>query len=296
MKAITILDIKSFEKLEAESFYCNTFSEHLRRHHQNITTPHKHNFYLCVLFTQGSGRHEIDFESYAIAPGEVFFLKPGQTHHWELSNDVEGYIFFHSHNFYELEFTSQSILDYPFYYSRQNKPSLTIPEEQTSFIKNTFISLMNEYTTNQAFKKQKILSLLQSLYIDLSRLYAREQTATNSPEVTNNQYLHRLELLIENNFHQMKSPSAYAERLNITTRHLNRLTQNSFGKSTSELITERVILEAKRLLIYKEIALTDISFQLGFEEYTYFSRIFKKHTGTTPRDFRKKYHSKSISY
>ena len=78
---------------------------------------------------------------------------------------------------------------------------------------------------------------------------------------------------------------------NITTKHLNRVTMESIGKSPSELIQERLLLEAKRLLVHSENSLVNISDFLGFKDYAHFSKVFKVKTGATPTDFRKKYKS-----
>ncbi|WP_258098710.1 AraC family transcriptional regulator [Marinoscillum pacificum] len=292
MKSISILDINSFKDLEADSFYCNVFSQHVKAHHKAITIPHKHNFYLCVLFTHGSGTHEIDFNTYKIKPGKVFFLKPGQTHHWVLSEDIEGYILFHSFDFYNLEFTTQSISDFPFYFSNHSSPTLHLNPIESSGIESLFKEILCENYQRERYKKQKINHLLGILYIELSRFYLAKSDQKTANASKNNYYLHQLESHLENNFSRIKSPAAYADLLNISVRHLNRITQELIGKSTTQVINERIILEAKRILLYKEIPLKDVSFQLGFEEYSYFSRVFKQYTGTTPKEFRNSYLNK----
>ena len=94
---IPVLNIKQFQSSkEVHQVYVNSFANHIKINKQLISTPHSHNFYLCVIFTKGSGVHEIDFKSYAISPGKVFFLKPGQTHFWKFKTPPNGFIFFHS--------------------------------------------------------------------------------------------------------------------------------------------------------------------------------------------------------
>ena len=72
---INILDISQFQNHESEKdFYVNNLCDHIRANKTKITKPHKHNSYLCVLFTKGSGTHEIDFNSYEVKPGNLFVL------------------------------------------------------------------------------------------------------------------------------------------------------------------------------------------------------------------------------
>lgn len=290
MGKVSVLDIHEFDQdTELSDFYCNDFADHLESHHKAITVPHKHNFFLTVIFTQGSGIHEIDFEKYDVKPGSVFMLNPGQTHYWELSDDINGIIFFHSQEFFDVVFTKQSIFNFPFFYSVHNSSALFLNEKHVNSILYSFNLILQEYRERQKRSKQKIISLINCIYIDLSRIYFDSENETAlKPEVYSG-YLRTLEELIEANFKTEKSPSAYADKLNITMRHLNRLTQQTLGKSTTQLITERVILEAKRSIVYDSSSLTKISYELGYEDYTYFSRLFKKWTGLTPSDFSRSY-------
>ena len=96
MKIFPVLNINDFDfEGDTNQFYANQFSNHLYDFHKSITKPHKHDFFLSVLFTHGHGTHDIDFNTYDIKPGSLFFMLPGQTHDWTLSDDIEGYIFFH---------------------------------------------------------------------------------------------------------------------------------------------------------------------------------------------------------
>jgi AraC-like DNA-binding protein len=103
--------------------------------------------------------------------------------------------------------------------------------------------------------------------------------------------LKQLEFLIDLNFKIEKSPVQYASWMNMTSKHLNRIVQNSVGKTTSTMIIERVLLEAKRLLSNSHKNINEIAEDLGFEEQGYFSRTFKKITGETPSEFKSRYSS-----
>ena len=96
-------------------------------------------------------------------------------------------------------------------------------------------------------------------------------------------------LLLSENFLVEKSPTAYAEMLNISGSYLNEALSKVTGLSVSYWITHEVMLEAKRLLYYTQLTVKEIAHQLGYEDHTYFSRIFKNTEGKTPLAFRDDY-------
>ena len=90
-------------------------------------------------------------------------------------------------------------------------------------------------------------------------------------------------------FAEHKSIAHYASLLGISSKHLNRIVQTVVQKTATDVITERVVLEAKRMLMYLDESLVEIAFRLGYEEYSYFVRVFRKSSGMTPTQFMRKY-------
>lgn len=290
MSLLPVLHIKEFSKsVNRDDFYANIFSTHLKKHHSSITKPHKHNFYLVVLFLKGNGIHEVDFNSYPIKRGALFLLKPGQTHHWEFSEEAEGYIFFHSKEFYNLLFPNQNIDDYPVFYSSYNPPYIQLGKEMIFEFEERFKVIYYEYQQKNLMKYRKLGLLVDMLYINVTRLYKigdHDKVGKVSSQVL---LFRKLEVLIEERFVIDKSPSNYAGALHVSTKHLNKIVFNTLKISTSDLIHQRVLLEAKRLLTHGELSIQEIAFQLGYNDPSYFTRLFRKKVGVTPSDFMKRY-------
>lgn len=287
---ISILDIKQFElDKNQKNFFINRLPNHIKDNKSKITKPHKHNSYLAILFTKGSGRHEIDFNSYEIKPGVFFLLAPGQTHHWELSEDVEGYIFSHTTDFYDLHYSHNRIHQFPFFYSIQNTPFVILKADEKKVIENIFEKLFEEYSNKKAFQHQLILSYIDIIYVESSRLYLNENSQKIIRTNSYSEKFQQFEILLEKNYIQEKSPSKYADLMNISSKHLNRITKNVIGKTASEVITDRIILEAKRRVLHTKNNFSEIAFSLGYEDYAYFSKVFKKSSGLTPTGFLKIY-------
>lgn len=287
---IPILNINQFkESASINDVYVNTFSNHIQINKNLINKPHSHNFYLCVLFTEGTGTHEIDFNSYTIKPGMVFFLKPGQTHFWKFKTAPEGFIFFHSQEFYELKFLEHTLFSFPFFYSYQNPPVVELDSQKNYELQLKFLEVYKEYSQRNLLRELKIVNLLNNIYIELTRIYTlnidlEKLSSSNYPNI-----LATLENLINTNFYNEKFPKFYADKLNITTKHLNRVVKKTINKTTSQLISERIILEAKRLIVHSNGNLADTAFTLDFSDYAYFSKFFKSKTGITPLEFKKRY-------
>lgn len=271
-----------------QAFYVNRFSEHLRKYHSDIDHPHKHDFYLTVFFEKGSGRHDIDFNSYSIHPNSVFFLQPEQIHHWEFEEEAEGWIFFHSEDFYKLYVTHFELYRWPFFQSRDSNPKLEISKETALVLKQRFAEIMSEYKENTRHSFLKIAGLSQLIYADLARVYGEQTFSDNSKNSLYQDHFHRFVKLLDEHYIEQKNASFYASELAMTTKHLHRICLSCAGKSTSQLIAERLILEIKRKLVSDSKSIQEIADELGFDNYPYFHLFFKKHAGETPKQFRER--------
>lgn len=288
MKKIPIYDISNFKYNVANSeLYVNTFKNHLKAH-SFIEKPHRHNFYLLVLFTHGTGIHEIDFDSYDIKRGSLFVVQPGQIHNWKLSNDIDGFIVFYSQETYNLYFGNKKIEEYSIYQSVKSQPELFFEEEELEKIEVYFKLMKAESESIKTKQKDKILNLLDVINIEISRKYLPE---SNHKTPVYNHKIDQFEKLIDAHFKTEKSPSFYASKMSITLKHLNRICKSILNKTATQLITERVILEAKRLLIDQNKSISQVAEQLNFENYSYFAKLFKKENGISPSDFRRNLNS-----
>lgn len=275
MKKHPVYNIENFKSnSNKKELYINTFQNHLKSH-SFIEKPHRHSFYLLVLFTNGTGIHEIDFTRYDIKSGSLFVLQPGQIHNWQLSEDIDGYIFFYSQEIYNLYFGNKKVDDYPFYQSAMNQPEIVFDENEVNAIKPFFDLMIIENQNNFSKKTDKLLNLLDCIHIEISRKYLLD---SNHVSHSYNYKIHQLEQLLELHYKTKKSPSFYADTMSITLKHLNRICKEILNQTVTEIITNRIILETKRLLINPLKSVNQIADELGFEDYSYFTRLFKKKT------------------
>ena len=129
-------------------------------------------------------------------------------------------------------------------------------------------------------------ALLLQLFILVTRLKALPHHEITASQ--NNNIVKKFRILIGKNYTDLRMPNEYAALLCITPNRLNALCNHQLGMSAGELIRNRLFLEAKRLLMNRDLTVAEISGQLNFADNSYFSRAFKKHVGISPEDFRKK--------
>jgi len=283
MSKYPIYSIQRFNCNDVNSdFYINTFKDHLVDH-SFVEEPHRHNSYVLVLFTKGSGTHDIDFDTFEIHPGSMFFLQPGQMHNWVLSDDIDGFVVFYSQEMYDLYFRQKTIDTYSFYSSLGNSPEMVFDTKEVKAIESYFYNMLEEYQGNKIMKQDKIINLLDSIHIEIARKYEETHVLeTHSYNVK----IKDFHTLLEKFFWLEKAPSFYASQLHITLKHLNRICNEILKKTTTQVITDRIVLEAKRMLMDKKRTVNEIATELGFDDYSYFVRLFKKHTAMTPTAFR----------
>ncbi len=284
MQNIEILGLDKFSgKNVLRDFYVNTLADHLVTSHLHIEKPHKHDFYATMVFTSGSGKHHIDFNTYDVKPGSVFAMSPGQVHSWELSPDADGFLFFHTKSFYEMRYSDEKLSDYAFFSQVEAVNLIEVPNEKLSGFVDLFQKMSVADPLDEKTKRHLLIALITQVYIEM-------QGFSNSQNPTGNasayaQKFSRFGQLLEENFRSEKSPEKYASMLNITAKHLNRINRETVGKSTSEIILERVLLEAKRMLIHSDGNFNEIASMLGYDDYAYFSKLFRKKVGVTVSGF-----------
>lgn len=281
-KKIPVYSIEHFRKgTFASQFYCNNFNTHVKNH-QFTNLPHKHDFYLSIIITKGHGWHEIDFVKYKVKPGAVFLMQPAQMHYWKLSPHIDGFVFFHTAEFYNQSNALYPIQELSFFKSFNAIPYLKVSKQKLALLQLRIKEIAAEYHRPSKYATEKMNALLKLLYLELAEDYSEKQL-THSQSYAH--ILSKFEAHIENNFKQHKSAGYYAKQLAVSTKHLNRITQTCLAKTATELITERVLLEAKRLLLLGTGNVNEISSILGFENASYFIRLFKKNVSLTPRAF-----------
>ncbi|KEA65785.1 Transcriptional regulator, AraC family [Marinobacterium lacunae] len=162
--------------------------------------------------------------------------------------------------------------------------SLRQHPDDTHFIEQIITQMEEEYRDNRTGKKQMFEWLLYSLLLKVGR---RVHASHRPRDEDHYERLYRqLVQRVEHHYREHKPATFYAEQLHTTTTSLNRACASVSGKNVSELLHDRLTLEAQRMLIYSSVPVSLIAYDLGFADPAYFSRFFKRRTGVSPSNFR----------
>nr|WP_237690504.1 AraC family transcriptional regulator [Salegentibacter lacus] len=245
---------------------------------------HRHNFFYILTIKKGNGEHQIDFTNYPVNNCSVFILRPGQVHQLLLKKGSKGYLMGFDASFYSPKeqqkrkaFREASFNNFYSFETQYFSSLISVLE-----------CIFQEYSNREIMYKEYIKANLDIFFIELFR-------QSNKSNILTHNNLHFQELfdelmeMLEIHVHDHKQVTYYAEKLNLTSYQLNAITKNNSGKNCSQLINERIILEAKRHLLATSNQVKEIAYHLGYDDPSYFIRFFKKHTEFTPEDFRQNF-------
>lgn len=258
----------------AEEATLNASDEAKRSHRED-----RHSFFFLE---KGTVILEIDFQTVEIRSPSVVYMHPDQVHRILKLKNVTVSV---------LAINNESLNpEYLKLLENLTPAKPLLLERETFTLLSEAVSLCIKFS---GFKTEKLHhSLLKDgcnalVALVVSRYLALAATSTDTPTRSKG-IATSFKILLENNFITIKSPAAYAQKLNISTPYLNECVKNATGYPVSYHIQQRVILEAKRLLYHSDRSVKEISSELGYDDYPYFSRFFTKAAGMTPLAFRNK--------
>lgn len=273
------------DKLQFE-IYC--LKEYLSESEGHAEKPHSHSFYQIIWFTKGEGRHSVDFREYIIEENSIFFIPKGQVHCFD-NTEYEGYILHFNEEFLADDSNEVNVfLKYNIFNSFENEPLFSIAEGFVDDFLGLLLQMQNEVLTpNQFAHKDYLKHLLNLFLIRIQRLGKRNNCKGLSINNPHHITYARFRQLIEDNYKNIHIVNEYASLLNISAKTLTTYTKEILSQTPLTVINERIVLEAKRLLSHSGLNVNEIAFQLGFEDPSYFVKLFKRYVKMSPTDFRK---------
>jgi AraC-like DNA-binding protein len=257
-------------------------------------TPHRHSYYEILFVEEGEGFHEIDFHSYSIQGAGMHFLTPGQVHLLTFSSSFQGYIVAFSEEFYTFyNPVNQPLSQLPFFQPARRQPIIFLSETEKRYFHNILENMVLDHLekdTDQTLIGRYLGLLLQKCAVlSQNQSQPQEQITQTVPELVG-----KFQELVEKNFRQMHEVQQYANALAVSPDYLSKITKKFLGTPSQEYILDKLLLEAKRLLVFTHLSSKEIAYHIHLDDPSYFSRIFKKKTGLTPNEYREQVRKSTI--
>lgn len=283
-----VLALASFPAPSApRPYYAAGLAEHLARF-PHVRAPHAHDFYLLIYVTEGRGTHTIDQVTYELKPGSVFWLAPGQVHHWQLPPDVQGYVVFFSADFYLFRYPGPRLYEYPFFDGRQ-PPVLYLPLPPAEPELLRLLRALHAEATAAPAPPQQAEVVRSYLHLGLELAARHFAAPAAGGAALAQQQVRQFGALLNQHYRRKRTVQEYAGLLHLTAGHLNAVCRRVLNKTASTLIHERVIVEAQRLLTHSALSVAQVAAELGFDDASYFGRYFRKYAGLPPEAYRQQH-------
>ena len=254
--------------------------------------PHRLGFYEIALVTSGRGRLELDGAALEVAPYRLCLTRPHETRRWQLENtQLQGWL-----AFFEAEFIDGFFAD-PCFVESLPAIAATAAERSIAMTRRHFDACVDVVGTMAgeitALRADSAHMLRADVYRLLVMLQRSSRATPVRPTDPSTQLAARFARLVADQPRMGDRVASYAERLQTTSRTLNRCLRNAYGRSAGELIQQHVLLASRRLLLQTDLPASAIAERLDFSDASYFSRFFQRHMGMTPGAFRRRHESAS---
>jgi AraC-like DNA-binding protein len=264
------------EILQAHDIYQSEFEAH---------AAHRDEHYVLLFLQKGSFTAVIDFEEIKAKGPCILCILPGQVHYGITVHRLEGWLVSADVSYFSDTFRS-------FFLSAADvqKP-IPVSDAGSSLLHESVVLLHRVYQPKEAghFQDHTLRSLMDAYISLFASCYHDRMQATAPPDSRPAIISRQFKALLQQHFKTMKSPAAYASALNISASYLNEAVKQISGFPVSYWIHQEVVLEAKRLLYYTDNTVKEIAHSLGYDDHTYFTRLFSKTAGASPLAFRLRY-------
>jgi AraC family transcriptional regulator, transcriptional activator of pobA len=248
----------------------------------------RNNYYSLVWITEGNGKLKTDFSEYSFEKNTLFSFTPYQPFMF-LSNLMKGVaIYFHADFFcihkHQTEVTCNGVLFNNVY----EDPFILVDEKLHATLEKLIDQIKSEMQNPGLAQYELLISYMKIFLISASRSKTQHRLHAVPSSVGNKEpvVMQKLKEAIEEDFKTKHTPGEYAVLLNISPNALAKITKRHFNKTLTNLIAERIIIEAKRELYLTNKSVKEVAYELGYDDEYYFSRFFKKNVNISPQTYR----------
>lgn len=288
MKNIHIFELsESDEKIDFHVYEVVGEMKNNKEYPQKSKQPHRHTYYEICIFINGAGSHMIDFKTFQIKSNSIHFLTPGQVHLISKEENYHGFLLVFSREFFSLGLQDENLLmTLPFFNNNTAEPILNLNKKEFDELLDIIENIIIDYKRDSEIREDVLRSYLHIFLLKCRCFFNKDHCDKDIVKDKTFLLVNKFRRLVEQNFREIHLVKEYAGLLNESPVHLNKIVKSITGKNASEFIIRRIVLEAKRLLIYTDLSNKEVSFKMNYDDPSYFSRLFRKKVGISPSEFR----------
>jgi len=248
---------------------------------------HRLTYYDITLITGGTGFFCIDTQEHNVIEGDVIFSSPGEIRHWDEMHITDGFALIFEEEFLLSFFNDPDFLRRLSYFQSGSVSKISLEGTMYKQILELIKEIKHEINAYCEKDKHILRALLYETLMRLQRTYTTINSLSCKKRETQNSHVDKFTDLVNSGFKYYHSTRYYADKLCITSNYLNEIIKRTTGISAKQYIQNRIILEAKKMLIYRNLQISKIANELGFDDLSYFIRFFRRQTGFTPLEYKK---------
>jgi AraC-like DNA-binding protein len=261
---------------------------HVNQDQMDVINGSDYKQYIKIFYLPAGYKLRVDFACYETRQPTLFFISPNQYLQMEAAGNERGYFIFYNRDFYCIQIHDQEVAcDGLLFNNIRNMPKVELSQDEISFLGCLFKEMIQEFELNDSSLEEMVRTYLKQLLIRATRSW-KKQHLTNEviDQQSDLEFFRKFTRLVEEHYKSKHTVADYADFLCMAPKTITHKFNRLRLPQPNEVIKNRIILEAKRLLAHTPLTAKEIAYDLGYDDPAYFSRLFMAKTGQSPSNFR----------
>jgi len=262
-------------------------------HEENVDSLNSADYrqYIKVLLLSKGSELQVDLAEYSVKQPSLFFVSPNQHLNIKKLGKEEGHFIFYNRDFYCIQIHDEEVACNGLLFNNiYNMPMVELDNSEIPFFSYIFGQMTDEFGLNDTSLEEMLRTYLKQLFIKSARLWKKQNLDKELTEQNSDlEFFRKFTLLVDEHYKEKHHVADYAELLFMAPKTISHKFKRLNLPQPNDVIKNRILLEAKRLLVHTNLTAKEVGYELGYEDPAYFSRLFVQKSGETPSAFRAKF-------
>lgn len=262
-------------------------------HEENVDSLNSADYrqYIKVMLLSKGSELQVDLAEYSVKQPSLFFVSPNQHLNIKKLGKEEGHFIFYNRDFYCIQIHDEEVACNGLLFNNiYNMPMVELDNSEIPFFSYIFGQMTDEFGLNDTSLEEMLRTYLKQLFIKSVRLWKKQNLDKELTEQNSDlEFFRKFTLLVDEHYKEKHHVADYAELLFMAPKTISHKFKRLNLPQPNDVIKNRILLEAKRLLVHTSLTAKEVGYELGYEDPAYFSRLFVQKSGETPSAFRAKF-------